>query len=111
MDVTVQFNLKLPVKITKKHKWHVASCPILDVHSQGETETKAKNNLREALTLFFISCFERGTLEDVLKQCGFKAVRPPVAQPAKRSVKSSESYINIPIPFIVNQDNPAACHA
>lgn len=110
MDVNVQFNAKLPVKITKKRKWHVASCPLLDVHSQGETETKAKNNLREALTLFFISCFERGTLEDVLKQCGFKAARSPVAQIAKRSAKSSESYINIPIPFIVNQDNPPACH-
>ena len=44
MDVTVQFNFKMPVNITKKRKWHVASCPLLDVHSQGETETKAKNN-------------------------------------------------------------------
>ena len=110
MNVTVQFNAKLPVKITKKRKWHVASCPLLDVHSQGETETKAKKNLREALTLFFISCFERGTLEDVLKECGFKAVHPPAGQPVKRSGSDRETtYINIPIPFIVNQEDPAVC--
>ncbi len=109
MDVTVQFNAKLPAKIIKKRKWYVASCPLLDVHSQGETEAKAKNNLREALTLFFISCFERGTLEDVLKQCGFKAVRPPAGHSVKRSSRIGETYINIPIPFVVNQEDPTAC--
>ena len=84
MEVTIQFNAKLPIKITERKKWFVASCPILDVHSQGETETKAKKALREALSLFFLSCFERGTLDAVLKQCGFKAM----LNPSKASKKS-----------------------
>jgi predicted RNase H-like HicB family nuclease len=68
----VLFSLKLPCKITKCEKWFLATCPILDVHSQGETEKKAKKNLIEALFLFSISCFERGTLDTVLKDCGFR---------------------------------------
>jgi len=42
MEVRVQFMAKLPIKIDKERKWYTASCPILDVYSQGETETKAK---------------------------------------------------------------------
>lgn len=66
MKIRVQFEAQLPVKLIRRKKWVVASCPILDVHSQGETDAKAKANLGEALTLFFISCFERGTLDSVL---------------------------------------------
>ena len=68
MKKNVQFIAKVPVKITKKRKWFLASCPILDVHSQGETENKARKNLAEALSLFFISCFERGSLDSLLKE-------------------------------------------
>ncbi|MBF0103493.1 MAG: hypothetical protein HQK77_21540 [Desulfobacterales bacterium] len=61
----------LPIKIKKRKKWFVSSCPILDVCSQGETEDHAKKNLIEALSLFLTSCYERNTLEAVLKECGF----------------------------------------
>ena len=70
-EIPVKFTIELPVKLTKGEKWHVASCPILDVHSQGDTVEEAKSNLTEALTLFFLSCFERGTLDEVLRECGF----------------------------------------
>lgn len=111
MKVTVQFNARLPVKFTKKSKWHVASCPILDVHSQGETKGKAKKNLEEALSLFFISCFERGVLDAVLKDCGFRAFRPEVNQKPHGPKTSREEYLNIPIPFTVDQSSLTACHA
>lgn len=110
MEITVQFSAKLPVKFTKKRKWVLASCPILDVHSQGETENKARKNLAEALSLFFVSCFERGTLDSVLKDCGFMALRPPTP-PTRSRPLSHEDYINVPIPFLVKQGNQSACHA
>ena len=100
MDVQVQFNAKLPVKITKRKNWYLASCPVLDVHSQGETERKAKKNLAEALTLFFISCFERGTLNKVLKDCGFKPVHTFTVP--RKNRKPSQDYINVPLPFILH---------
>ena len=110
MEITVQFSAKLPLKITKKRKWFLASCSILDVHSQGETESKARKNLEEALTLFFISCFEKGALDSVLKDCGFKAVTPTTTQ-KKSGLVSKEDYIKVPIPFLVKQNIHTACHA
>ena len=39
--------------IEKEDKGYVALCPELDIASQGETVSEAKNNLQEALELFF----------------------------------------------------------
>jgi len=69
----VIFEIKVPVKIKKKAIGYISSCPILDIHSQGETESVAKKNIAEAIRLFLITCFEKGSLDDVLKECGFKA--------------------------------------
>ncbi len=109
MKIKVEFNAILPVKITKKAKWYLASCPILDVHSQGETEEKAKKHLGEALTAFFLSCFQRGTLDEVLKKCGFKPsfTSTPISPP----MKPSRNYITVPIPFMVNQSRAGECRA
>jgi len=109
VKVTVQFSANLPVKMTKKRKWWLASCPILDVHSQGETERKARKNLAEALSLFFLSCFERGTLDSVLKECGFKALHPASPE-GKRPNVSRKDYISVPIPFLVEQNARTTCH-
>jgi hypothetical protein len=43
----------------------VASCPVLDVFSQGDTEKKATENLAEALSLFLIARVGWGTMEQV----------------------------------------------
>jgi len=56
-----------PCKVIKNPKWYLASCYRFDVHSQGDTETEARDNLKEALSLFLPSCYERGTLDAVLK--------------------------------------------
>jgi predicted RNase H-like HicB family nuclease len=64
VGVTVEF--KVPAKIRKKGKWFISSCPPLDVYSQGLTRDEAEHNLIDALTPFFISCFERRTLDEVL---------------------------------------------
>ena len=45
-ELHVAFVLKLPFKLTKRKKWILASCPILDIHSQGTTEKKAIHNLK-----------------------------------------------------------------
>ena len=39
--------------IEKEDTGYVALCPELDIASQGETVSEAKNNLQEALELFF----------------------------------------------------------
>ena len=49
---------------------YVSHCDPLDVCSQGETEEEAINNLNEAIQVFLSTCYEMGTLNEVLIECG-----------------------------------------
>jgi len=108
MEVTME--LRLPVKIEKKNYQYVSSCPILDVYSQGDTFDAAKHNIVEALVAFFTGCLELGTLDAVLKKCGF---RPDDAPRLARKPKSSlvEEYVSVPIHLLAEQTDPDQCHA
>jgi predicted RNase H-like HicB family nuclease len=39
----------LPILITKEGKWYVASCPLLDIATQGKTEKEVKENIAELI--------------------------------------------------------------
>jgi len=100
----MQIDIKLPIIIEKKEKWYVSSCHILDMYSQGDTENEAKNNIIEALTIFLQTCIEHGTIEAVLKDCGFKVTS--IAQDTEKL----ENYVNIPIKLISNLRECSHCH-
>ncbi|MCA1989909.1 MAG: type II toxin-antitoxin system HicB family antitoxin, partial [Desulfarculus sp.] len=95
MAIQVQMILKVPVEVKKRGKWFVANCPVFDVVTQGEDIEKAKKNLGVALTLFLVSCFERGTLEEVLRQCGFRPDLVAADSSPRRRTKREE-YLDIP---------------
>ncbi len=46
-------NKQLTAIIEKEGNGYVALCPEVDVASQGDTINEARNNLKEALELFF----------------------------------------------------------
>jgi len=101
----ITFTLYLPFFVKKEEKYFISCCSPLDIWSQGETNQKAEENLKEAVHLFLTDCFERGTLEKVLKDCGFV--------PLKRGLQkiprpSSHREMEIPLPFIIDQ-NLARC--
>ena len=68
--------------------------PPLDVYSQGDTEEAALVNLAEALHLFIESCFERGALEEVLKDCGF---RP---DSSGFELAEGQRMVRVPLPLV-----------
>ncbi len=79
----------MPVEVSFKPtaKYWVASCPSLDIATQGENFDRAQENLIEALRLFFESCLSRGTLEEVLRNAGYsKAQIRTVSKSAKEYV-------------------------
>ena len=39
----------LPILIAKENKWFVASCPILDIATQGKTEKEVKENMADLI--------------------------------------------------------------
>ncbi|MBN1662883.1 MAG: type II toxin-antitoxin system HicB family antitoxin [Deltaproteobacteria bacterium] len=105
---SIRFSMHLPAILVKKEKWYVANCPVLDISSQGKTEDDAKKNLSEAIASFMISCHERGTLDAVLKNCGFV---PDYSTPPISPMVEDTDYIDVPLPFIIDMGNPNRCHA
>ena len=67
--------------------------PPLDLTTQGRTLAEAKANLIEASELFIASCLERGTLDQALKELGFKPFK------AKPMNVQNAFPIAIPVPF------------
>jgi predicted RNase H-like HicB family nuclease len=99
IDMQIGIEFRLPARIHKKGKWYVSSCPSLDVHSQGHSKNEARQNLIDALGFFLESCFERGTLEEVLREAGFA---PGVAPRAARGrVAKPEESVTVPLPFMI----------
>jgi predicted RNase H-like HicB family nuclease len=68
VDLKINFEWNLPITLKHRKKWIVASCEALDVHSQGDTEKQAMENLSEAISIFTESCILRGTMPGVLQQ-------------------------------------------
>ena len=97
MTTSVKVEFTLPVEVREADDggaYYVSVCPPLDVLSQGETEEAALANLAEALRLFIESCFERGTLEEVLKDCGF------VPGKDNQKVAAGERVVRVPLPLV-----------
>jgi len=91
----------MPVEVTFRPsgKYWIGSCPSLDISTQGESFERAQENLKEALVLFFESCLNRGTLEEVLRGAGYTKVQI-------RSVeKAARPYLAAQLP------NRPACRA
>ena len=71
IDDRIRVEIDLAVRFYEGSVGSVSCCPALDVYSQGDTKEESLSNLREAVQLFIASCYERGTLADVLKDSGF----------------------------------------
>jgi len=100
----VFFELTLPIKIKKEEGIFISCCPVLDIYSQGETEAESRKNIIEAIRLFITSCFERGTLDAALKECGFTITKKAHAIP------KDHKFIKVPIPFHVTSGCQTECH-
>ena len=96
MSVQLELIFRLPIAIKKDQVGYVSHCPPLDVWSQGDTKAEARKNIREAVSLFVVSCIERGTLDEVMKECGFQPT-----QTKKSGKMRSSNNIDVSIPFNV----------
>jgi len=48
-----KITIPLPIFMAKEGKWFVASCPLLDVATQGKTEEEVKENMDDLLEEYF----------------------------------------------------------
>lgn len=96
--MTIQAQFQLSGHIKKQGKWYVAHCLSLDLTTQGRTLDEAKKNLIEAAQLFIISCLERGTLDQALKELGFV---PTHEKMPEEPLPAGEFQFPVPISLII----------
>ena len=78
-----KISVPLTVIMTKEGKWFVASCPLLDIATQGKTEKEVKENMEELIEDYF---------QD-----------PDTKKPAiKTMMSASVSVINMPVKVGIN---------
>jgi predicted RNase H-like HicB family nuclease len=106
MTISVQAQFQFFGQIKRKGKWFIAYCPPLDLSTQGKTIEEAKKNLIEASQLFIVSCLERGTLDQALRELGFV----PLNEGTKSSPMPPGSF-NFPVPIPLAFQRPAECRA
>lgn len=69
-----RFGCRVPVQYLREEDTIVAVCPILDVSAYGVTLQEAEANFRLALQAFFEETVEHNTIEEVLKEHGWRRV-------------------------------------
>ena len=75
----------LQVIISREGKWFVASCPILDIATQGKDEREVKENIQELIEEYF---------QD-----------PDTPKPSiKELMTSTVSVINFPVKVVISSD-------
>ena len=104
-ETRILFRLSVPVEEFREGGVYVAGCKPLQVYSQGNTREQARENVREALTFFVTSCYERGTLERVLLDSGFT----PDTHPAPMNVDDElETMVHVPLSLVAHAQAHAA---
>ena len=53
MQHFIVMQVPLPIVIAKEGDWFVASCPVLDVATQGKTEEEVKGNMKDLIDDYF----------------------------------------------------------
>lgn len=96
----MQFQVKLPVQIGKQGKRYVAFTPALDISTSGKTEAEAKRRFSNLVELFFDELEMAGTIDEVLRELGWKkSVSRGAQDPAwtPPAYKSEQVAVRIPV--------------
>ena len=109
MDELIKLDIQLRAFVRRetRTRW-IAVCPKIDVATQGTSAENAKHCLDEAVELWFEDCIERGTLEEALRECGFRTATREEAEAspehilmmgeAEPDVLGDPLYVHVTIP-------------
>jgi hypothetical protein len=69
--------INLPVVFLKEGKRFIAYTPALDLSTCANTFKKAQKRFEELVTIFFEELEKKGTLDEVLTECGWRKLHTP----------------------------------
>ncbi len=91
--------VNLPVQFIKEGKEYIAYCPALDISTSGSSIAEAKEMFFELVHLFFEEILKKGTLEEVLLECGWtKTAKSKWEPPQREFLNEIQQKISIPCP-------------
>jgi predicted RNase H-like HicB family nuclease len=95
-----KLDIKIGVQIIKEDGVFVAQAPALELCTQGDTYEEAEEMLSEMIYIFFEECVEKGTLEEVLTDCGWtKTPRKREWVPPSREILTEKNELfTVPCP-------------
>lgn len=70
----IMLELQLPLSILREDKKYVAYTPALDLSTSGKNYQEVKKRFTEIVNIFFEELIKKGTLEEVLRDLGWKIV-------------------------------------
>ncbi len=86
----VMLEVSLPVSILREGKKFVAHTPALDLSTSANSFEKVRGRFNEIVNIFFEELVNKDTLEDVLRELGWRKVQRKWSPPV---VVSQESRI------------------
>lgn len=93
MSETIKLAVQLRAFIRRDtHDRWIAICPKLNVVTQGTSADDAKHQLDDAVQGWFGDCIERGTLEQALRECGFRTATREEAEASDERVMLSHEH-------------------
>ena len=89
------FRTKLTIAIYKEGKDFIAFCPALDLCAQGKSVKTVQKNFEETFDLFLGEIVKKGTLDQVLSDCGWKKETKSWVPP--QFITNIEEEVSIPV--------------
>jgi predicted RNase H-like HicB family nuclease len=89
----LKLQANLPVSVLKEGKKFVAYTPALDLSTSGNTYEEAKKRFKEIVLIFFEEIYEQGTVDEVLKELGWKKIQNKWNPPVLISQESQEIQV------------------
>ena len=78
----LNFEVSIPVAFLREGKYYIAYSPVLDLSTSAKSYEEVRDRFSEIVQIFFEELLEKGTLEEVLSELGWRKVRkqwfPPV---------------------------------
>ena len=92
--------LKVQVEAHQEEDAWVATCPALDVASQGDSQDHALEMLKEAVELFVEDCAEHDTLWEILAERNLAPTPTSVRTALDEPANAGATWLDIPIWFL-----------
>jgi len=73
-EVIPMHNLSFTVHLFREGDTYVTHVPELDVSSCGETQEKARANIKDAVRGFLEAAEDKGTLDEILEEAGYQRI-------------------------------------